>query len=157
MNKQDTLKEIETIRARLAVLENIVQEVEKPQGLWRPSLRQQYWFIGIYGDTCPAYWVDDAPDNRRLEYGNCFAARGAAEKAAQLFTRAHKIIQAALQVDPDAGGHNAGERNWTVYFNVDDMKWKPDRWGFAYTGLPFVHTEEQAERMAAILNAEGVV
>jgi hypothetical protein len=155
MNKQDALKEIKTIRARLEELEKIVQEPDVER-LWTPLKGSGYWCIGNDGDVFHSSFGNDIYDQRRIAFGNCFPTKGAAEKALPMFTRSHKIIQAALQVDPDAGAFKYGERNWAVYFHADDMGWEPDYWGSTDTGLPFFHTKEQAVRIAAILNAEGV-
>jgi hypothetical protein len=71
-------------------------------------------------------------------------------------SRANKIIAAALQVDPDAGCRSPS-RMYCVAFNF------VSGWGginscFHETSASnvFVHTREQAEAMADILNAEGV-
>lgn len=155
MNKQDALKEIETIRARLTVLEQIVQPPEEEK-LRMPLKGSRYWYIGNDGDVFHSTFVDDHIDHARAVYGNCLPTRETAGRAIPLFARAHKIIQAALQVDADAGAFKYGERNWSVWCRREDGKWVPVPWGCAHSGLPYVHTKEQAERMAAILNAEGV-
>lgn len=156
MNKQDALKEIKTIRARLEELEQIVQEPEVEK-LWTPTKRERYWFCGndgvVYFGTC----ADDYVDRARIASAICFPTKETAEKAFLLFTRAHKIIQAALQVDPDAG-LATDERRWTATYDGFLKQWVKNTFlSNNHVAVVYVHTQEQAERMAAILNAEGVV
>lgn len=156
MNKQDAIKRIEAIEAEAAALRKLVQEPEVGR-LWTPTKGADYWLLGCDGHVCRGKATDDLYDKRSIAFGNCFPTKGVAEKALPLLARAHKIIQAALQVDADAGAFKYGERNWSVWCRREDGKWVPVPWGCAHSGLPYVHTKEQAERMAAILNAEGVV
>lgn len=156
MNKQDALKEIKTIRARLKELENILQKPEMEM-LWRPMISAKYWSVGHQGDAFPGTFADDSIDCARLAYGNLFPTEEAAKKASPLFARAHKIIQAALQVDPDAG-LTTDERRWTAPYDGFLKQWVADTFlSNNHVAVVYVHTKEQAERMAAILNAEGMV
>lgn len=159
MNKQDAMYEIETIRARLSELERIVQEEERPQGLWSPAYGERYHFICDRGDITHNVFSQHPTDLFRIQSGNCFPTRESSEKAAPLFARAHKIIQAALMVDPDAGLW-ANDRLHTVVWRGG--RWVGDSWtgmreqGYSASHPAHVHTKAQAEHMAAILNAEGV-
>lgn len=156
MNKQDAMKRIEAIEAEAAALRKMVQEGDKPAGLWKPSERQAYWCVDAEGDAEWSEWDGDSLDCGRLANGNVFTTREAAEKAAPLFARAHKIIQAALMADPDAGEFRKDFRIWSVLFSTGKGKWV--RFDSYYTdcSAAYVHTQQQAEHMAEILNAEGV-
>ena len=150
MNKQDAMQEIETIRARLTVLERIVHEEEKPLGLWRPQLRGSDIFILCSAGS--SLQLSPAHIRGQFQFGTIFKTDAEAKKAAPLFARAHKIIQAALQADPDAGEWAEG-RIWSIVHERE--KWQS--YFTAYVSdVVYVHTKAQAEHMAAILNAEGV-
>ena len=156
MNKQDALKEIETIRARLEVLEKIVQEPEVER-LWRPTMGEDYWFFGGWDAAFISTFADDIYDQPRIALGLCFPTKEAAEKAFPLFAMAHKVIQAALQADPNAG-LATDERRWTATYDRFIKLWVVNTFlSDNHVAVVYVHTKEQAERMAAILNAEGVV
>lgn len=155
MKKREAQKEIETLRARLEVLEKIVQDPEVER-LWRPTMGEDYWFFGGWDAAFISTFANDIYDQPRIALGLCFPTKEAAEKAFQLFAIAHKVIQAALQVDPDAGRFIQGARSWSAFYDVSEKKWVADIWALVDATPVYVHTEEQAERMAAILNAEGV-
>ncbi len=153
MNKQDAMKRIEAIEAEAAALRKIVQEGEAPTGLWTPKIHQEYWAF-LDGQPAQFRWYYSPSDNRLRSEGNIFPTSEAAEKAAPLFARAHKIIQAALMADPDAG-FNVGE-GYSVYRGVNGKWWAFSDAGLTRMQIVHVHTEAQADHMAAILNAEGV-
>lgn len=153
MKKQDALTEIETIRARLTVLESIVQQPER-HGLWNPVAGREYWFLSPCGKVYNDFHTDHHVDDRRISGGNVFPTREAAEKAAPLFARAHKIIVAALQADPDAGEWCV-DRIHTV--TCESAGWHVVMYPGPWAAVPvFVHTNAQAEEMARILNTECV-
>lgn len=81
------------------------------------------------------------------------------EKAKQLSDRANKFIEAALQVDPDAGEMMDG-RTQCPSWGEEEGKWLQDNYGSSFgTLFPLaacVHTEEQCEAMAKLLNEWGV-
>lgn len=155
MNKQDAMRRIEAIEAEAAELRRMVQEEDKPMRLPRFGPDGRGFHLDAFGTahmTCSSH----LPVNHALEtHGNCFTSKEQAEKASPLFARAHKIIQAALLADPDAGIFSK-ERQFTAV-QGGDGGWKAltDNSLWQCHGA-HVHTREQAEHMAAILNAEGV-
>lgn len=153
MKKQDAMQEIETIRARLTVLEKIVQEEEKPQGLWRPEVGEHYCMI-VDGHK-PKMTTNDGTscDIGVIEYAEAYKTEDMARKAIPLNARAHKIIQAALMADPDAGLYS-DNRQWTLW--CDSGMWMAAEYRINTEMPAYIHTQAQAEHMAAILNAEGV-
>jgi hypothetical protein len=157
MNKQDAMKRIEAIEAEAAALRKMVQEPEpERQGLWRPQEGDTYFPVN-WDMYIPEERNNGHPsDSKVAEFGACFPTRKAAAKAAPLFARTHKIIQAALMADPDAGALTKGHCMWSVLFATEKGRWQPFDSYYTDCSAAYVHTREQAERMAAILNAEGV-
>lgn len=151
MNKQDALARLKSLENETAELRKIIEAPEPVKGLYRGEFN--HWWVGATGKIAPAGHAGE--DTRAT--GNCFPSREAAEKAAPLMARSNKIIAAALQADPDAGGW-AEDRYLSVWFNAD-LGWdaNSDQGPCMVDKCPaYVHTRAQAEEMAAILNAEGV-
>lgn len=159
MNKNDAMARIEAIEKESAELRKMLSE-EKPVGLWRPKQDESVFLLSAAGTVsshvCSSHACLPEFLAAYLDAGSGFKTREAAEKAAPEFARMHKIIQAAFQVDPDAGsyGNNRGYcavrgrggKPWIGYLAGDELG----------SLTVCVHTREQADAMAAILNAEGV-
>jgi hypothetical protein len=161
MNKTDALARLAALETETAALRRIIEEPEV-KGLWKPQDCNEFWYhcaysadvVDLAGSFCPI-----AYRNQLTAKGNAFQSRKIAEKAAPLMARANKIIAAALQADPDAGAY-ADNRRRTATSSLHRMAWEADEYSGAIDAptamIAFVHTKEQAEEMARILNAEGV-
>lgn len=135
----------------LKSLRKIIEQPEQPR-LWRPEKNEDYCFICAHGYS-GVVLNDSRFDEKVINFGNCYSSSDEAEKAAPFISRAHKVCAAALQVDPDAGEWGPTSRPYTVYRN--DAEWYSMS-HIGQTGRICVHTADQANQMAAILNAEGV-
>jgi len=152
MNTQAIQDRIEKAEAELAEARKLLeQQAAQPKpGLWKPGLGGKYYVLSMYGEPIIFCWKDDGYDHRTQDFGNTFPDEDTARKAAKLMARSNKIIRAALQVDPDAGEWGVG-RTWAVIEDNSLKKWVP----YAHTAYcaAYVHTKEQAQQMADILNA----
>jgi len=160
MNKQDALARLDAIEKEQAELRRII-EAPEVVGLWKPDPGgQRFALLHDDGHVADTYYHDSPMDNDRIAFGNCFQTQDAAEKAAPLMARANKIIAAALQADPDAGVWAKNVRCFTATISTRKIGWGVDSYSgdtSSQSGMAaFVHTSEQAEHMAAILNAEQV-
>ena len=152
MDKQDAVKRIEAIESEARALRAIIEAPEAPEVpvRWRPKGDEDFWAINTFGESAR---VCMSPT--REAYGNCFKTREHAEIASKAVSVTLKVCAAAFTVDPDAGGFIAGARRYSVFLKSDgtfDASGYPDDMGKQV----YVHTIEQATRMAAMLNAEGV-
>ena len=152
MNKQAALERLAALENEAAALRKVIEQPEN-KGLWRPEAGEEYCMLDV------AHGVKATSNASRfdkiiIETGNRFPSIEAAQKAAPLMSRANKIIAAALQVDPDAGNRTA-ERGFTAYKPSTESEWHPT-FGAGYGHAAYVHTREQAQAMAATLNAQGV-
>ena len=136
------------------MLRKIVDAPERGKGLWRPKKGGGYFYITSYGAVQSEINQADL-DKMRIAHGTCYPSEGQAQKAAPMMAYSNKLIAAALMADPDAGEQIRDEREWTVVLNDDDRFSSfldtSDCW---YMPIPHVHTPQQAEEMARILNEE---
>lgn len=151
IDKAAAMKQLESLEAEAEKLRAIIDAPEV-EGLWRPEFGSAYWAVDIRGGTMSFISSGDICVLSHMKNGSVFPTEETAEKAAPLFARAHKIIQAALQCDPDAG-------EWTPCRKYSALRgrhgWEAHEF-WTGTTAAYVHTREQAKRMAEILNAEGV-
>ena len=154
MNKQAALERLTALENEAAALRKVIEQPEN-KGLWRPEAGVEYFLLdaahGVKTTNSTTCY-----DNLIVKTGNCFQSSSAAQKAAPLMSRANKIIAAALQVDPDAGEWRRNRRHCAL---ILDDKWVAgivSTPNVSDTRLVHVHTSEQAQAMADILNAECV-
>lgn len=152
MNKKEAQKRITNLESELAALKAAMAETEKLK-LWSLEPEGIGFFVDYTGVVCTA--CKNLSSYKFNLFGNSFQTEEQAEKASPLMARSNKIIKAALQVDPDAGEWRLDEREWGVYFNSDG-EWKSVRFGQGVYPLVHVHTKEQANQFAEILNNEGI-
>jgi hypothetical protein len=147
MNKQDALKKLDQLEAEAKALRAII-EAPEVRSRWRPEGDEFFWAINAYGKSTQA-----CMSPTREAFGNCFRTREHAETASKAVSRTLKVVACALEVDPDAGEFT-GNRCWTAF----RFKGGWDAvYRHSYCSEPaYVHTKEQAEQLAAMLNAEGV-
>jgi hypothetical protein len=158
MNKQDAVKRIEAIEAEARALRAIIQapEVPAPPTRWKTEKDHHYQYVVCRDGTIDLIKNGD----KEYEHGNCFQTVDHAEIAAKAVSVTLKVCAAAFTVDPDAGVQIYNERSWTVlkHRSVHGGKheWVVQQYNITTSYPCYVHTFEQAEQMAAILNAEGV-
>jgi hypothetical protein len=155
MNKEQALNKLAALEAETKALRAIIEAPDKPAVpvRWKPEGDEFFWAINAFGESAR---VCMSPT--REAYGNCFQTREHGEIAAKAVSQTLKVCAAAFAVDPDAGNFGSALR-WTVVKRETiptEYRWKPTSHEFAPGVVVFVHTFEQAEQMAAILNAEGV-
>jgi len=154
MNKQAALERLTALESEAAALRKVIEQPEN-KGLWRPEAGEEYCVL----DSAHGAKITNNTsryDKIVIETGNCFLSSDIAHKAAPLMSRANKIIAAALQADPDAGEWQRNRRHLAL---IVDGKWVGGVVSAPHvsdTRLVHVHTSEQAQSMADILNAEGV-
>jgi hypothetical protein len=155
MNKQAALERLTALESEAAALRKVIEQPEN-KGLWRPEPDGKYYYVAAEGLEGSAHRTREDWNANTINHGNCFKSRELAQKASALMTRANKIIAAALQVDPDAGEWRRNRRHCALML---DDKWVGGVVSAPHvsdTRLVHVHTSEQAQAMADILNAEGV-
>jgi hypothetical protein len=163
MNKQDAVKRIEAIEAEARALRAIIEAPDKPAPptRWEPRDWEQYYYqVGVGGDAMVFFPCALPITKKEYAHGNCFQTREHAEIAAKAVSVTLKVCAAAFAVDPDAGVQVCNERSWTVlkHRSVHGGKheWVVQQYNITTSYPCYVHTFEQAEKMADILNAEGV-
>jgi hypothetical protein len=161
MNKQAALERLTALENEAAALRKVIEQPER-NGLWRPEAATRYYYVAPNGKIESTINENTFWDAEALNHGNCFQSRELAEKASTLMARANKIIAAALQADPDAGGWNE-DRQCAAMLQPSEkvegeLEWVPISIAFSQydTRIVFVHSMNQAQAMADILNAEGV-
>jgi len=153
MNRQDALKKLDQLEAEARKLRAIIEAPDKPAvpTRWRPEGDEFFWAINSFGESTQA-----CMSPTREAFGNCFRTREHAETASKAVSRTLKIVACALEVDPDAGELHKTQRRWTVVKDITTREWEVT-WSVHVQIAPiYVHTKEQAEQLAAMLNAEGV-
>jgi hypothetical protein len=153
MNKEAALQRLTALESEAAELRRIIEAPEKLPRLWRPARQDRVWLLN--GDGSPQRLNSAEYSMGYVEHGRAFPSREIAEKAAPLMARANKIISAALQADPGAGEWIIGERSRTASLR-DGGSWEENNFFTASACPVFVHTKQQAEEMARILNAEQI-
>jgi hypothetical protein len=161
MNKQDAVKRIEAIEAEARALRAIIEAPDKPAlpTRWKPEDGEYYLYVAPNGNSertqnCLGRWDADA-----LSHGNCFKTEAHTEIASKAVSQTLKICAAAFAVDPDAGEWMKSARRWCVFKRIavgGNREWATGNFDFNMGHPCYVHTMAQAEKMAAILNAEGV-
>jgi hypothetical protein len=153
MNKEDALKKLTALEAEAKALREIIEAADKPAvpTRWRPEGDEFFWAINSFGESTQ---VCMSPT--REAFGNCFRTREHAETASEAVSRTLKTVACALEVDPNAGELHKTQRRWTVIKDITTCKWEVT-WSVHVQIAPiYVHTNEQAKQLAAMLNAEGV-
>jgi hypothetical protein len=153
MNKEDALKKLGQLEAEAKALREIIEAADKPPvpPRWKPKDGEEFWFMASHGETMRTSFADG-----RVEHGNVFRTQTQADIAAEAVSRTLKTVACALEVDPDAGELHKTQRRWTVVKDIATCKWEVT-WSVHVQIAPiYVHTNEQAKQLAAMLNAEGV-
>jgi len=153
MNKQDALKKLDQLEAEAKALRTIIEAPDKPPvpTRWKPKGGDEFWFVAAHGKTLVTPFA-----NSRVEHGNCFRTQARADIAAEAVSRTLKTVACALEVDPDAGELHKTQRRWTVIKDMGSCEWEVT-WSVHVQVAPiYVHTREQADQLAAMLNVEGV-
>lgn len=154
MNKQDALQKLAALEAETKALRAIIEAPEVPAipKRWRPRRGDSYSQVLPNGEARDFMVLS----NKEYAHGNCFKTAAQAEFAAKAVGQTFRICAAAFTVDPGAGGYDYPVRRWSV-FKDTTYKWQQCEYAmFPPREKPiYVHSHEQAEQMAAILNAEG--
>lgn len=155
MNKQEALQKLTALEAETKALRAIIEAPDTPTVAkrWRPLSGETYSHV-IFNGKARTFCKFDITEEE-YAHGNCFKTEAQAEIAAKAVGVTLKICAAAFAVDPDAGGYDHNERRRSLYLHSNGSF---DENSYSYDlGKPiYVHTREQAEQMAAILNAEKV-
>ena len=151
MNKQDALTKLAALEAETRALRAIIEAPDKPAvpTRWKPEGNENFWSVTSFGEV---QIYCNSPD--RVKFGNCFKTEQHAAIAAKAVSVTLKVCAAAFAADPDAGEYVKGTREYSVY--ACKKRWLPDRFYTTTSNAAYVHTQEQAKQMAAILNAEEV-
>jgi hypothetical protein len=160
MNKEQALNKLAALEAETKALRAIIEAPDTPvvPTRWRPEDGEAYYMVSNGGYVLP---YEQTPLlSSEYIHGNCFQTREHAEIAAKAVSVTLKVCAAAFAVDPDAGVQLYAVRSWSVARRDFTLSGK-DQWVAgqydATTSHPcYVHTPEQAQQMATILNAEGV-
>lgn len=155
----DRLTNLEAEAAELRKLLSRQPEAPAPK-LWVPKLWFIYHLVGRGGRVYShRHTVMSLADDEVIPHSAIFSDSSTAARAAPHLRSANKLIQAAYQADPDAGGWIKGAREWTIMRRAATAPWTGVKIGQATpTGaLVYTHDVEQADQWAAIVNAEGVV
>lgn len=156
MNKDQALTKLAALEAETKALRAIIEapDTPAPPVRWRPEGTDEAYFIVLARGDVTGYRNSPLSD-MEYDHGNCFKTQAQAKIAAKAVSATLKICAAAFAVDPYAGSYIPTVRRYSVYLLTDGT--------FGFSGYPddmgkqiYVHTKEQAEQMAAILNAEGV-
>lgn len=152
MNKEQALTKLAALEAETKALRAIIEAPDVPTR-WRPRGGEKYSQVVSYGAV--RTFINAGLTDQEYEHGNCFQTEAQAEIAAKAVSRTLKMCAAAFAVDPDAGGYDHNKRSCAVY--NDEGEWRSALYTHLNSNKPiYVHTQEQARQMAAILNAEGV-
>lgn len=74
MTLDEYKNEIKELRERLEKLE--AEKIEKPQPKrWKPKVNDKYYVTLTDGDIVGMHWDNDAEDNLRYLFGNCFQTK----------------------------------------------------------------------------------
>jgi hypothetical protein len=153
INKQDALKKLTALEAEAKALRAIIEAPEVPTR-WKPESGDNYYQVAFDGGI--NVFGASSMDCKEYAHGNCYRSREHADIAADAVSRTLKIVACALEVDPDAGELHKTQRRWTVVKDITTRKWEVTWSVHIQTGPIYVHTREQADQLAAMLNAEGV-
>ena len=79
MTLDEYKNEIKELRERLEKLE--AEKIEEPQSKrWKPKVNDKYYVTLTDGDIVGMHWDNDAEDNLRYLFGNCFKTKEEAEE-----------------------------------------------------------------------------
>jgi hypothetical protein len=131
-----------------------IAEQRSRAGLWRPKDVETYWYTDIRGGRQSARFDNDPFDMAVGSFGNCYQTMEQERAAAAIKRRCNLALSAYLQVDPSAGHYIPGVREWFVTGDYEVRRWN-DFASAAAVCVCFCHTREQAEQVAAILEAIG--
>jgi hypothetical protein len=160
MNKTEALIELEKAKERVEKLENIIKEIdENMPKRWKPGLEQTYYRIITDNNCYPTsdflYVATDI--EQAYSSGNMFKNLTDADYAASIVSNTLKVIASAFRVDPYAGHFRLFERRWSVYKAIASHNgWKAIKYSSVLSAPVYVHTKEQAEMLADMLNSEDV-
>jgi hypothetical protein len=62
-------------------IDDILSLLDEPSEPWRPQAEERYWTVDGDGKVYEALWQEDATDQARASFGNCFPSRSEAEQA----------------------------------------------------------------------------
>jgi hypothetical protein len=156
MNKEDALKKLDQLEAEAKALREIIEAADKPPvpTRWKPESGVNYFQVAFDGGV--NVFGASSMDCKEYAHGNCFRTHEHAETASEAVSRTLKTVACALEVDPDAGELHKTQRRWTVIKDITTCKWEVT-WSVHVQIAPiYVHTNEQAKQLAAMLNVEGV-
>ncbi len=116
----------------------------------------EYHVVRSDGSTSYHLFDNDSDDKDFVAFNNAFRTKDEAIKASALMRRSNAIIRACLLVDAEAGVHGIGRNHAS---SMRDGEWFADSYGLGgiwHALTCCVHTRDQAERAAALLNKWGV-
>ena len=150
-NKTELLERLAAKEKKIHRLRDLIEAPEH-DGLWRPEVGEKYFYVSASGKWEHAPNVSKYIGGTHIYHGNCYQTEKSAEAASPFVSTTLKVCAAALQADPDAGPWSAdrGKMLCKIY-----NTWRSYE-ANAKTADICMHTYEQADKAADILNAEGV-
>lgn len=99
------------------ILKDWFEEVEDPNGIWKPKMGDEYYYIlqyGLCGRVSRAPWENNDSDKLAYEIGNVFRTEEEAEKAVE-WLKARKVLYDDTKgFEPNWGSR--GGKVWAVYY-----------------------------------------
>lgn len=114
---------MKTINEEIAELRKRLDELERQQskgGVFVPADKQEHWYIDEYGQINTTWWSGERSDKIRLETGNCYPTKQAAEQVV-LNRKIHRFLQEQTNFVAD-WNNSLQNKSWLIY-NYANKEW----------------------------------
>ena len=155
MNKQQTLKQIEELKAKVVELEASVR-AESEDKLWEPAPGSIYWYNNGSGLTKSFTHEGWLANDLTIIAHNCYKSREDAEKAEAYLCALRELMAIARHLSGDwvPDWSNDAELKYCIYYNHDgsDPAYEIVAcWSDSYT-LAIFQTREKAQKAIDMLS-----
>lgn len=141
-------KEIELTPEQVKILG---EEVKKEKnGLWKPEMGEEYYWVDVSGDSGLSYWADDICDRNRYSIGNVYKTTEEARAYVQrlkAIQRVKEYIAEKCEVVEDL--ENADTPKWSVCYDLKSKEFFANLWHslFFHQPLPPLKTPKDVDKV----------
>ena len=115
MNKEEIEKRIDEIQQELNSLKQQPNEPEKKTGWEKPTIGDDYWYIGADNCVCHCYWSNSSIDNARYDSGNCFTSEKLAANVSAYKSLDSRIRRRIAEICEPVDWNNTDQSKYCIH------------------------------------------
>jgi hypothetical protein len=150
--------DLQALKNKIKELEEEVERLEQPQGVWLPKEGDNYWLLTDGPRSTCSTHTNHRIDLYRIENHNVYQSEALRDKARIMQRQFNMIAQVCLNFDPDFEPDMRDEYQAKYGFYYDPIK---NEWETQYTwtvemGGAYVSTPAIADKVVAYLNSQEI-